>query len=171
MLKPRTCCLNTRRNDSLRLPAASAEAMQELGARLSAALGAGDAVLLRGPLGCGKTTLARGLLRRLTGDPGLTVPSPSYTLVQTYETPLGLAHHVDLYRIESASECAELGLDEMAGRDLMVVEWPERLPESPPTACIDLSFHILPDGTREVTATAGDSARRQRLDSALTDWP
>ncbi len=145
--------------------------MRDLGARLAAALEAGDCVLLRGPLGCGKTTLARGLLRRLAGDPGLTVPSPSYTLVQTYETPLGPAHHVDLYRIETADECAELGLDEMMGRDLVVVEWPERLPEVPPAPYVDLAFHVLYNGAREVTATASGDALRQRLDSTLMDRP
>ena len=70
---------------------------------------------LSGDLGAGKTTLARGLIRAMAGDPGLDVPSPTFTLVQSYETRVPV-HHFDLYRLSSPAELDELGLDEAAGR-------------------------------------------------------
>lgn len=165
--------MSTLGNRPLRLQVESAEAMETLGARVSTALKAGDATLLRGPLGSGKTTLARGLLRCLTGRSDLAVPSPSYTLVQTYETALVPAHHIDLYRIDSPDECVELGLDEMAGQDLIIVEWPERLPDSSPVpaACLDLTIGILSDETREVTVEASDDDLWNRIETALANWP
>jgi tRNA threonylcarbamoyladenosine biosynthesis protein TsaE len=98
-----------------------------LAARLAPRLRPGDALLLEGPLGAGKSAFARALLRALAGDPALEVPSPSFTLVQTYDLPGGLeAHHFDLYRLSGPAEVAELGWD--AARDgLVIVEWPERL--------------------------------------------
>ena len=98
-----------------------------LAARLAPRLRPGDAVLLEGPLGAGKSAFARALLRALAGDPGLEVPSPSFTLVQTYALPGGWeAHHYDLYRLSGPAEVAELGWDE-ARDGLVIVEWPERL--------------------------------------------
>ncbi len=98
-----------------------------LAARLAPRLRPGDAVLLEGPLGAGKSAFARALLRALAGDPALEVPSPSFTLVQSYELPGGWeAHHFDLYRLSGPAEVAELGWEE-ARDGLVLVEWPERL--------------------------------------------
>jgi tRNA threonylcarbamoyladenosine biosynthesis protein TsaE len=98
-----------------------------LAARLAPLLRPGDALLLEGPLGAGKSAFARALLRALAGDPGMEVPSPSFTLVQSYELPGGLeAHHYDLYRLEGPGDLTELGWEE-ARRGLVIVEWPERL--------------------------------------------
>ncbi len=98
-----------------------------LAARLAPRLRPGDAVLLEGPLGAGKSAFARALLRALAGDPALEVPSPSFTLVQSYDLPGGWeAHHYDLYRLSGPAEVAELGWDE-ARDGLVIVEWPERL--------------------------------------------
>jgi tRNA threonylcarbamoyladenosine biosynthesis protein TsaE len=103
------------------------DATGRLAARLAPRLRPGDALLLAGPLGAGKSAFARALLRALAGDPALEVPSPSFTLVQTYELPGGLdAHHFDLYRLSGAAEIAELGWEE-ARDGLVIVEWPERL--------------------------------------------
>src|ERR1700744_168696 len=84
----------------------------------------GDAVALEGDLGAGKTTLARAILRAL----GVTedVPSPTFTLVQVYETPRLTVRHYDLYRIENASEMNELGLDDALEEGAALIEWPER---------------------------------------------
>jgi tRNA threonylcarbamoyladenosine biosynthesis protein TsaE len=86
----------------------------------------GDAVLLEGDLGAGKTTLARALLRDACGDPGLEVPSPTYTLVQTYQADRLEIHHFDLWRLTGPEGITELGWDE-AREGAVLVEWPDRL--------------------------------------------
>ena len=101
-------------------------ATEAVGASLAAVLRAGDVVALSGPLGAGKTSVARGLLRAL----GLAgeAPSPSFAIVQPYAPPevrLPVLH-VDLYRIEDAGELEELGLDEALTDSALLVEWPER---------------------------------------------
>ena len=84
----------------LLLPLPDLAATEALGARIAGSLRTGDAVLLDGPLGAGKSALARALLRALLADPALEVPSPSYTLVQAYPSPLGPVHHFDLWRLD-----------------------------------------------------------------------
>ncbi|MFN3371476.1 MAG: tRNA (adenosine(37)-N6)-threonylcarbamoyltransferase complex ATPase subunit type 1 TsaE [Sphingomonadaceae bacterium] len=97
-----------------------------VGARLASALRAGDVVALSGELGAGKTTLARGILAAL-GHSG-EVPSPTFTLVQTYPDLQSPVAHVDLYRLEQAAEAEALGLDDwLADGGVLLVEWPERL--------------------------------------------
>jgi len=86
-------------------------------------------VLLEGPLGMGKSTLARGLIRALAGAE-VDVPSPTFTIVQFYETSPPVAHF-DLYRLERPSEVAEIGLDEALDLGCAVIEWPERLGDDP----------------------------------------
>ena len=83
-------------------------------------------MLLQGPLGAGKSALARALLRALRRDPVLEVPSPSYTLVQTYDAPLGPVHHFDLWRLDGPAAVAELGWED-AREGVVLVEWPDRL--------------------------------------------
>jgi tRNA threonylcarbamoyladenosine biosynthesis protein TsaE len=103
------------------------DATGRLAARLAPLARPGDAILLEGPLGAGKSAFARAFLRALTGEPELEVPSPSFTLVQSYALPDGgEAHHYDLYRLEGPGDVAELGWDE-ARRGILLVEWPERL--------------------------------------------
>ena len=91
------------------------QATAALGARIAAALAPGDLVTLSGPLGAGKSVLARGLVRALT-SPDEEVPSPTFTLVQTYEGPRFPLAHLDLYRLKRPEEAWELGLEEAAGR-------------------------------------------------------
>ncbi len=94
--------------------------------RVAALTRPGDAILLAGPLGAGKTTFARAFLRAATGNRRLEVPSPSFTLVQSYDTSIGAVHHFDLWRLEGQGGLAELGWDE-ARADIVLVEWPDRL--------------------------------------------
>jgi tRNA threonylcarbamoyl adenosine modification protein YjeE len=105
-------------------------ATERLGTAIAARLRPGDAVALWGDLGAGKTTLARAILAALgvTGE----VPSPTFTLVQTYETPRLAVSHYDLYRLKLAREMEELGLDEALDTGAVLVEWPERAPEALP---------------------------------------
>ncbi|MEQ8746651.1 tRNA (adenosine(37)-N6)-threonylcarbamoyltransferase complex ATPase subunit type 1 TsaE [Pyruvatibacter sp.] len=100
-------------------------ATQALGARLAALLEPGEIIALAGDLGAGKSTLARGLIRALgvTGE----IPSPTFTLIQQYDTPYLMVAHVDLYRIEDDSEIEELGLEDALDYGALVVEWPARL--------------------------------------------
>jgi tRNA threonylcarbamoyladenosine biosynthesis protein TsaE len=109
-------------------------ATESLGRDLAARLRPGDAVLLEGPLGAGKTALARAMLRALCRDPALEVPSPSYTLVQSYEAPGVMVHHFDLWRLDGPDAVLELGWDE-ARAGIVLVEWPDRLGKlAPPGA-------------------------------------
>lgn len=129
-------------------------ATQRAGAALAAVLKPGDIVLLEGALGAGKTTLVRGLLRALGHD--REVPSPSFAIVQPYDDVMPPVWHVDLYRIDSPSELAELGLDAVLAEGALVVEWPGRAGEGawPPSA-LTLSLAMLDDGSRALTEKLG----------------
>ena len=105
------------------------EATTALGQAIAPLLAAGDSLLLYGPLGMGKSTLARGLIRALT-TPDEDVPSPTFTLVQFYESDPPVAHF-DLYRLTRPEEAFEIGLDEALDEGCAVIEWPERLGDDP----------------------------------------
>jgi tRNA threonylcarbamoyladenosine biosynthesis protein TsaE len=106
---------------------ANETATEQLGATLAARLHAGDVVGLQGELGSGKTTLARAILRTAAGDPDLIVPSPTFTLVEIYETPRGTFWHFDLYRLEAPEQVFELGWEEALAEGIVLIEWPQRL--------------------------------------------
>ena len=106
-----------------------AEATTRLGHAIAPLLAPGDSLLLYGPLCMGKSTLARGLIRALT-TPDEDVPSPTFTLVQFYESDPPVAHF-DLYRLTRPEEAFEIGLDEALDEGCAVIEWPERLGEAP----------------------------------------
>lgn len=126
-------------------------ATQALGARMGQGLQAGDALLLSGDLGAGKTTLARGLIEAATGE--RDAPSPTYTLVQTYQGDAIEVWHADLYRIETPGELEELGLEEAFTHAAVVIEWPERGG--------DVLSEVLPEAWAHVRLTgSGEGARR-----------
>ena len=120
-----------------------------MGASLALAVRAGDVITLSGPLGVGKTALARGLIAAL-GHEG-EVPSPSFAIVQPYEGLDPEVWHVDLYRIDDPSEIDELGLDS-ATDAVLLVEWPERAPRAAWPNALGLSLDFTQDGDRILTA-------------------
>lgn len=109
-------------------------------AGLASRLKPGDTILLHGTLGSGKTTFARALIRALTNDENLDVPSPTFTLVQTYDTPPGTLWHFDLYRLQREDEIYELGWEEALSEGVLLVEWPERLGSLLPSSRLDIYF-------------------------------
>jgi tRNA threonylcarbamoyladenosine biosynthesis protein TsaE len=128
-----------------------ANATHAFGVRLAALVEPGDVVTLEGPLGAGKTSIARGLLSAL-GLKG-EAPSPSFAIVQPYAPPEVTVPvlHVDLYRIDDPDEIEELGLDEGLADQVLIVEWPERARGRWPMA-LALTLTIQPDGSRSLTA-------------------
>ena len=116
-------------------------ATARLGAAIARLLAPGEAVCLSGPLGAGKSTLARALVRALTTAVE-DVPSPTFTLVQFYEGPRLKVAHFDLYRLESAEEAYEIGLDEALEDGAAVIEWPERLAGCLPPDRLDVEIAL-----------------------------
>ena len=140
---------------TVRLP--DPDATGRLAARLAPLARPGDAVLLEGPLGAGKSAFARAFLRALSGDPALEVPSPTFTLVQSYDLPGGgEAHHFDLYRLEGPADLAELGWEE-AREGIVLVEWPDRLGP------------LRPEGALTVALAHGET-EEERV-ATLSGWP
>lgn len=138
-------------------------ATQALGARLGACLRPGDIVALSGPLGAGKTALARAAIRARLGEPEAEVPSPTFTLVQTYDAPDGLSlWHVDLYRLEDARDALELGLEEAFEDAACLIEWPDRLGAALPADRLDIALDSDAQGRRHAALT-GQGAWRARL--------
>ena len=122
-------------------------------ANLAPSLKSGDIILLRGTLGMGKSVFARSLIRTLTKQPNLDVPSPTFTLVQMYEGAPWPIHHYDLYRIEDPEEIMELGWEDALHSGLTIVEWPERLGPYKPAARLDITL----------SSVDNDSSARQIL--------
>ena len=116
-----------RKMPAFSMPLADQAATEQLGATLAARLKPGYVVALKGDLGAGKTTLARAIIRAAAGDPDLIVPSPTFTLVETYATPVGTYWHFDLYRLETPEQVFELGWEEALAEGIVLLEWPERL--------------------------------------------
>src|SRR5215469_15919496 len=126
---------------------ANESATEQLGATLAQRLRQGDIVGLYGELGSGKTTLARAILRAAAGDPGLIVPSPTFTLVEVYDTPHGSYWHFDLYRLEEPEQVFELGWEEALAEGIALIEWPERLGALLPKH-LSVTLEIEGDGRR-----------------------
>jgi tRNA threonylcarbamoyladenosine biosynthesis protein TsaE len=116
-----------RKMPAFSMPLPNEAATEQLGATLAMRLTTGDVVGLTGDLGAGKTTLARAIIRAAADDPDLIVPSPTFTLVEVYETPRGTFWHFDLYRLETPEQVYELGWEEALTEGIVLLEWPERL--------------------------------------------
>jgi tRNA threonylcarbamoyladenosine biosynthesis protein TsaE len=131
-------------------------ATEALAAAVAARARPGDAILLEGPLGAGKSAFARAFLRAASRDPALEVPSPTFTLVQGYDLPVGAAHHFDLWRLGGPEGLAELGWEE-AREGIVLVEWPDRLGS------------LRPPDALNVALAPGDSEHARH--ATLTGWP
>lgn len=128
---------------SLTLP--DADATAALGVRLADLLHAGDTLLLHGPIGAGKSHLARAFIRARLGRME-DVPSPTFTLVQTYETDGPEIWHADLYRLTHPDEVFELGLADAFSTAICLIEWPDRLGSHGPAGALNLRLADLGDG-------------------------
>ncbi|WP_428927279.1 tRNA (adenosine(37)-N6)-threonylcarbamoyltransferase complex ATPase subunit type 1 TsaE [Marinibacterium sp. SX1] len=148
-----------------RLSLPSPDATTALAAALGQCLSPGDVVLLHGPVGAGKSHFARGLIQSLQDIPE-DVPSPTFTLVQSYDTTRGPLWHCDLYRMSGPDELIELGLIDAFDTAICLVEWPDRLGELAPAGALNLTFVPDPDDPdrRTLTIDAGTPDWAARLD-------
>lgn len=149
MMEPRIGMFERQLNMQKFLPDDAATAA--LGAELAATLAPGDLVILQGDLGAGKTALARAIIRALADDPKLDVPSPTFALVQPYDTPKGPVLHADLYRLGDPREVDELGLLDNP-EAIVLVEWAERSPEIIAAATLAVSLSIPAGGEGRLVA-------------------
>lgn len=133
-----------------------AEETAALAVRFSTLLKSGDVVLLKGDLGAGKSTFARALIQGLCGE-NTEVPSPTFTLVQTYETKAFPIWHFDLYRLKDPAEIYELGIEEAMHHGVSLIEWPERLGPNFFKRCFEIEFQYgKSENERVLTFKSGD---------------
>ena len=126
------------------------QATERFAIDIAAALEPGDLVTLSGDLGAGKTAFARALIRDLAGDATIEVPSPTFTLLQSYELPRFALVHADFYRLSGAVELAELGFDDLPESSVVLVEWPDRAAGFLPPDRLDITFTLVPQLGSEV---------------------
>ncbi|WP_417459694.1 tRNA (adenosine(37)-N6)-threonylcarbamoyltransferase complex ATPase subunit type 1 TsaE [Kordiimonas sp.] len=138
-----------------------------LAAALAATLRSGTLVALTGDLGAGKSTFARAFIRAALSDETAEVPSPTFTLVQTYDLAGGgEIWHADLYRLSDPEDVFELGIEEALASAICLIEWPDRMPEEWWADALELEIDITTDGARHITFR-GDPARWQALEAEL----
>jgi len=137
-------------------------------ADLALLTGPGDVITLSGDLGAGKTAAARAMIRYLAGDDALEVPSPTFTLAQTYDLPPFPLVHADLYRVNDPAELEEIGLSPMPEATMVLIEWPERAPAALPQDRIDIALRPALASTAraaEVTGYGKAAAQVARLEA------
>lgn len=120
--------------------------------KIAAVAQIGDVIALSGGLGTGKSVFARGFVRGLAPDID-DVPSPTFTLVQIYETPAFAIHHFDLYRLERPEDAVELGIEDAFAEAVSLIEWPDRLGALLPSECLSVTLASVDDDDGARTAT------------------
>lgn len=141
-------------------------ATEQLAKELAQVVGSGDILALSGDLGAGKSTFARAFIRAASGDLALDVPSPTFTLVQSYDHADGtIIHHADLYRLENEEDVYDLGLEEEQDHAVLLVEWPDRLPNDWRAGALELSFSLdeTETGQRQLTISWSGADWTERL--------
>ena len=144
----------------------SEEHTRALGAAIAKQARPGDVITLEGALGAGKTTFARGFIRQLTGTDEEVV-SPTFTLVQTYDSPVAEIWHFDLYRLEKPEDLLELGLDDALSDGIVLIEWPQRSSALIPVRRLEIELAIA--GQARVARLAGDAGWTDRIEHARRD--
>ncbi len=139
---------------------------EELASALKGNLQNGDIILLKGEIGAGKSLFARSLIQSAM-DQVEEVPSPTFTIVQTYETKLGSIWHADLYRLTDQSEIFELGLIDAFVSEIVIVEWPERLGHLEPQEALTVEIIILENDKREIIFSTNSYMWKARLEKTL----
>lgn len=156
-----------KRTITLRL--ADADVTARLASRIAPVLRPGDVILLNGPIGAGKTHFARSLIQARLATAGRMedVPSPTFTLIQTYEAGGVELWHADLYRLTNPEEAAELGLEEAFTQAICLIEWPDRLGSLRPPQALELT--LTPDAASDLRQArfSGDAALWEALFACL----
>ncbi len=143
-------------------------ATQALAQRVAQSLKPGDVILLSGDVGAGKSTFARAVIQSLQETPE-HVPSPTFTLVQTYDTRIGEIWHTDLYRLGDPDEILELGLADAMETAVCLVEWPDKLEHHRPATALELLFTYIPGAEGRHIQAVTDHAAHRHLTDAFHD--
>lgn len=141
---------------------------KKLATLFKANLQKGDVVLLKGEIGAGKSHFARSLIQSAMHIKE-EVPSPTFTLVQVYDTTIGSIWHADLYRLNDYSDVIELGLIDAFGEEIVLLEWPERLGYLEPKDSLTIEIIILEGDRREIIFSTTSNEWKPRLDKILKD--
>lgn len=149
----------------VKVPCANIKETQNLAAKLAGIAKEGDVFLLFGTLGVGKSVFARAFIQTLSGAED--VPSPTFTLVQTYAAPAFEIYHFDLYRLKSAEEIWELNMEEALFGAVCLIEWPEKMGPYIPKNAFKISISSMSDEKRLFEIECVDEDKCQRLEQAL----
>jgi len=147
---------------------ADESATVELARRIAGVARGGDVIALAGDLGVGKTRFARAFIDALTGD-AEEVPSPTFTLLQTYESPAGTIWHFDLYRLSRPAEVYELGIEDALAGGIVVIEWPERLQGLLPAQRLDIALSFAGDANARAAQVVGHGNWAHRIQELFPD--
>ena len=149
--------------DTIEIPIKDEAATNALAQSIARLVRPGDVVALHGDLGMGKSVFARAFVRSLTNDPHEDVPSPTFTLVQTYDADVCEVWHMDLYRLELPDEALELGIEDAFHDAISIIEWPERLGYHMPRHRLDVNIKSSDSENARLISLTGHGDWQERL--------